>query len=727
MLKRIVVLLLTTTILFTTSITAIAASNDGWTEASRTEAAKNGAWDKWVKTWDTIKNNPTEMSLTPGKNATELNFAWYSKDSEGNPKLKIGKKQDMSEAKEIAVTTKDIATNAYKSNKATATGLAENTTYYYSYQINGAWSAATPYKTQSTKSFSFLYIGDPQIGSSSGNNATGTSSSQGQDAAVRNDSFNWNNTINTALKVHPNVSFMLSVGDQIQTTSAKNNEQDIEYAGYLSPNALKSLPVATAIGNHDSKNSNYTYHFNNPNASTLGATEAGGDYYYSYGNTLFITLNTNNKNIAEHKELIEKAISENKDAKWRVVTIHHDIYGSGEHSNEPDVVNLRYNLIPIFEENHIDAVLTGHDHTYSRSLILKGGAKDESKMITGDDFDEEFSSSLEGKETTQKYKDYLTSIEDSKAVQDVTLQNGSVVDPKGILYMTANSASGSKYYDLVQHKQSYIANRWQEDVPTYSTIDVDEVSFTINTYRTDNGEKIDNTFSITKSLDKSSLNELIAAGEEKINSKDTYTTSTFSKLEKTLAVAKTISDKAASNSQEISDAYTNLKEGINGIESKGDKAELKALVDSTKSTLDNAVVGTDRGQYPSEAKDKLKIAITAAESTLGSEDANQSTVDRSVENLNEELQNFKTKVIKENAVKAGTSDTTETTVNPISTVSPSTTSNSSTEKLATGVSNVKTGDNFSMYTIVIAGASAAAFIYINRKKINIKKRCKESK
>ena len=58
---------------------------------------------------------------------------------------------------------------------------------------------------------------------------------------------------------------------------------------------------------------------------------------------------------------------------WRVVTLHQDIYGSGEHSNEPAIAELRYKLVPIFEENDIDVVLTGHDHTYARTKILKGG------------------------------------------------------------------------------------------------------------------------------------------------------------------------------------------------------------------------------------------------------------------------------------------------------------------------------------------------------------------
>lgn len=63
------------------------------------------------------------------------------------------------------------------------------------------------------------------------------------------------------------------------------------------------------------------------------------------------------------------------------------------------------------------------------------------------------------------------------------------VDPEGILYMTAGSSSGSKYYDLTPRKQTYIASRWQEDVPTYSVVDIDSESFTINTYRTDTNER----------------------------------------------------------------------------------------------------------------------------------------------------------------------------------------------------------------------------------------------
>ena len=73
-----------------------------------------------------------------------------------------------------------------------------------------------------------------------------------------------------------------------------------------------------------------------------------------------------------------------------------------------------------------------------------------------------------------------------------------VKKPKGVLYLTADSSTGSKYYNLSEKQEAYIASRWQESVPTYSIIDITNKTFTINTYRTDNNKKIDSSFTIKK-------------------------------------------------------------------------------------------------------------------------------------------------------------------------------------------------------------------------------------
>ncbi len=53
----------------------------------------------------------------------------------------------------------------------------------------------------------------------------------------------------------------------------------------------------SSIGNHESKGTDYKYHYNNPNTEdNLGATNSGSDYYFSYGDVLYIVLNSNNRN-----------------------------------------------------------------------------------------------------------------------------------------------------------------------------------------------------------------------------------------------------------------------------------------------------------------------------------------------------------------------------------------------------------------------------------------------
>lgn len=514
-----------------------AAPPDGYTNAQDTVEAYGGAYSNWMTKWNsTISKDREQISLSPGSDNSSVNFAWYTKKSAGVQKLKIAENKRLTNAKVYeaeqtkAVTDKDET--EYVSNKVTATDLKANTNYYYSYQKDGQWTAPEKYTTDNGSKFSFIFVGDPQIGSS--NPEKGTDSDifyNAQSVAVANDAFNWNTTLSQAMeKTNNKASFVLSSGDQIQSTKKKSPKKaawgsEIEYSGYLSPDVLKNLPVATTVGNHDADNANYTYHFNTANASELGSNgKVGGDYWFKHDNALFIMLNTQDTNVEEHRQFIEQTVAANKDCKWRIVTLHQDIYGSAEHSNEPEITNLRYQLASIFEDNKVDVVLTGHDHAYSRTQILKGGHK--TTEYTDDEFDPMLDEDMDAGENpdtvytakenikadttdpSQKaYLNYLNEVMDKDAIQQVTKKGTTVFNPTGILYMTAGSSSGSKYYDLVPRQQSYIANRWQQDVPTYSVIDITDTTFTINTYRTDTEEKIDETFSIAKVNESDNKNQ----------------------------------------------------------------------------------------------------------------------------------------------------------------------------------------------------------------------------
>lgn len=360
----------------------------------------------------------------------------------------------------------------------------------------------------------------------------------------------------------------------------------MEYAGYLSPDIMQNVPVATTVGNHDADNANYTYHFNTANMSTLGDNGyVGGDYYFTYGDALFIILNTQDTNVAEHKQFIEETVAANPDCKWRIVTLHQDIYGSAEHSNEPEITNLRYSLVPIFEENDVDIVLTGHDHAYSRTKLLKGGHSTTEFEYTDDEFDERLDKDIDVGDSTetlyeapgnisddttdpdeQRYLEYLYSVMDDEAVQELTENQDIAVNPDGIMYLTAGSSSGSKYYDLVPRQQTYIASRWQQDVPTYSVIDVTETSLTLNTYRTDTDEPIDTQFTIVKSADHSQLADMISQAEAL--SADDYTADSYSVLQQALEAAKTVNDNAQATTNELTNAYTALQSAMDALVEK---------------------------------------------------------------------------------------------------------------------------------------------------------------
>ncbi len=496
------------------ALAATANYNDGATVGGSAE------WTAWTEEWNTVAADYTKVSLTPGADETELNFAWYSRDNgaAATPVVHFG--TDRNNLQAYTGTSGDVDASLtggvdYDYNHVTVTGLQENTTYYYTVEKNGVQSEVETYEARSFSTVKMLYVGDPQIGASKGQPQGGetlTAESGVANTAARNDAFGWNRTLEAALAQDPDVSFIISAGDQVNKTGQPKEE---EYAGYLNPQILASLPVATTIGNHDSLNPDYTCHFNNPNATENGATQAGGDYYYSYGNGLFIVLNTNNYNVAEHEQAIAEAVDSDPDAAWRIVTIHQDIYGSGLDHSDTDGMILRTQLTPIFDEFDIDVVLQGHDHTYSRSKLLYGDQKEHNSYEfrlneAGYDYDWDNAYNKETGEKISLYpaegdaaaaeaKDRFTA--DNRCYTIETAGEMTVTDPKGTLYMTANSASGSKYYELTNAQQDYIANRSQNWLPSYSVINMDQNHFSIATYQiTDSGavETIDSTFTIQK-------------------------------------------------------------------------------------------------------------------------------------------------------------------------------------------------------------------------------------
>ena len=496
------------------SLTAYAAT-EYWNDAStkpmvetKTPISDNTNWEQWKAGWDNLKTNYEQVALTPGADFSKLNFGWYSKEKTDKAMVRIADNKDMKNAKEFKGTcTEGTVINGvqYYSNKVTADGFKPNSTYYYQVKLNGEWQQAQEYKTGDPDNFSFMFVGDPQIGSSyKQKNAESNGKKLGNDLAARNDSYNWNVTLNKAMEQHPEIDFLVSPGDQVSVKGNEDakdlKEQEDQYSGYLSASVLRNLPQAVAIGNHDCLTTSYQNHFNVPNPFTAetNSTVAGHGYYYTYGSALFIVINANNYNAADHKALVEKAVKENPNAKWRIVVMHQDIYGSGLDHSDSDGIILRNQLTPIFDANDIDVVLQGHDHTYARTYQLTSDGKQY------DDF-AEYKVGQHGQDhkvldnklkSDSAFKEYYTSQNRCYTIAD--MKQGTLVNPEGVFYMTSNSATGSKFYNLIEQQQDYVAARSQTWRPTYSVINITDDKFTINTYDAQTGTPIDEAYSIIK-------------------------------------------------------------------------------------------------------------------------------------------------------------------------------------------------------------------------------------
>lgn len=413
--------------------------------------------------------------LTIGKDQSERNFTWYSKSKEQGylEIVEANDQKDFSNATKIKAVTSDKNTTFdinEKSNEkvkiekdkkdqalkdlyelkdmsnsqVNIKNLKPNTKYMYRvYNGNGKKSEIFEFTTQPKGGFTFVLAGDPQIGA-------------GKFYADRDK---WEKALGTIKKQVPQMSFLYSLGDQVNEYTSKS---ELEYSGYIERENAKGITFATLIGNHDSQANSYSQHFALPNLQAEGKTEAGSNYYFVYNNTLFIQLNSNNMNTAEHKATIEKAIemTKNQNIRWKVVGFHHAIYSAATHANDDDIIKRRAEYPALMKQYGIDLIVAGHDHVYTRSRMMDGGLAIESERNFTD------KSKEEGK-VPSKY-----------------------VNPKGQLYLTANSASGSKHYDLVEFKD-YMAVRDQHYKPNFTEVKVTDKSIVATTYETDSLKVVD--------------------------------------------------------------------------------------------------------------------------------------------------------------------------------------------------------------------------------------------
>jgi len=377
------------------------------------------------------------LTLTPGINTSEVRMTWYGDTSDGNISVvKLAPRADViggifpNNAKIVAGTS-ITASEGKISHRATVTGLTPNTDYVYMVSCDGVtFSKLYSYRTPASDSFTFAVTGDPQLTVG----LQDSSSSRAEQSTLQG----WYDTINAIAS--KGVDFIAGVGDQVDIT---NNGSEDEYTNFFAPAALRRIPFAPAIGNHD-RHYLFNYHYNIPNEQRFSTIETAnnatnqqykdmevaGNYYYLYNNALFVVLN--DSGYPESKEVAAQFVH-NFDATlraataahagqyiWLFVQHHKSTQSVADHLADRDIqYYVEAGFEALMDKYNVDLVFAGHDHVYARSFPLRNG---------------------------------ITAVSTIPSAANTLISGGngnhSVINPQGTIYFTTTTASGLKYYEL---------------------------------------------------------------------------------------------------------------------------------------------------------------------------------------------------------------------------------------------------------------------------------------
>lgn len=270
----------------------------------------------------------------------------------------------------IDAEVNDLTTNwgNMSIHSATIRGLKPGTRYIYRVGNGMIWSEINSFITTpvDNSNFKFLIFGD----------------SQGYRYNV------WRKTLHQAYKANPDAVFMTNVGDLVDI--GLHYEQ---WNGWFeaSQGVIDTIPIMPVAGNHETYTPEqgfsmpilFTGQFKLPGNGPEGLK--GQVYSFNYGNVHFTILDSQEGEeegflpdmLERQKHWLAKDLKDT-DKQWKIVLIHRPPYHN--RSDEGDE-NLRRDLVPIFDQYHVDVVFSGHDHNYARSYPLRGGNVVESTVM----------------------------------------------------------------------------------------------------------------------------------------------------------------------------------------------------------------------------------------------------------------------------------------------------------------------------------------------------------
>ncbi|MBQ2847209.1 MAG: metallophosphoesterase family protein [Clostridia bacterium] len=393
---------------------------------------------EWDRRYSSLCDENTLPMLNVGAKAGEVSLCWHADADKADPKVRISEKYSMANVKTFTGETTEAETEEQVVCRVDITGLEENTTYYYQWYTDKGWSEKCKYETKSFGDHKAMVIGDIQIGG------------QTEDSTVQSmNGYTWNNVLAEALEENPDISYLVSPGDNTSTGKTADEWQTL-----LMPKGVRSVPMALAIGNHDKKGMAYNYYTNMPN-EFYGKYFEGldRDFWFRYGDVLYLVFDACSASAADHMAMAKEAVAKNPDAKWRIGVMHQALFGPSvcAFSGETQIL-LNAVFTPIFDTFDVDLVLTGHSHMQGRSHFM-------------------YESMTIGKAESGK----------------------TYTDPLGTVYLNTNAICDQNSFEEYEFLNlPYVAYSFgKNDVTTYTTLDFKGDTMEIKTMRGDNSELLD--------------------------------------------------------------------------------------------------------------------------------------------------------------------------------------------------------------------------------------------
>ena len=243
----------------------------------------------------------------------------------------------------------------YYQHEATLTGLSPNTSYQYDLRLGDV--DPTPGVIDSFRTAPATGTGTVRV-VAFGDSGNG-SSAQGQVAALLNaETFN----------------FAIHTGD-----IAYSRGTYAQFDSYFFPpyrNWLRRASVFPSIGNHDDMTASATPYrtlFVLPRDGATATYPNNAERFYSldYGPVHIVALDTEAAFLStarrqEQLEWLESDLQAAQHQPWRIVFFHRPPYSSGtEHGSD---ATIRQAFGPLFERYHVQLVLSGHEHSYERTV-----------------------------------------------------------------------------------------------------------------------------------------------------------------------------------------------------------------------------------------------------------------------------------------------------------------------------------------------------------------------